>query len=110
MQIETTNYIYRKDLNKPCFQRDMANGWSKDFTKRTESDKVLKDKAFRIACNPKYDGYERRLASMVYIFFDKNLKVVVLNPCQINNLQKNLISQLLENLKDAKSIVLLKHV
>ena len=110
MQIETTNYIYRKDLNKPCFQRDMANGWYKDFTKRTESDKVLKDKAFRIACNPKYDGYERRLASMVYIFFDKNLKVVVLNPCQINNLQKNLINQLLENLKDAKSIVLLKHV
>ena len=110
MQIETTNYIYRKDLNKPCFHRDMAIGWYKDFTKRTESDKVLKDKAFRIACNPKYDGYERRLASMVYIFFDKNLKVVVLNPCQINNLQKNLINQLLENLKDAKSIVLLKHV
>ena len=74
MQIETTNYVYRKDLNKPCFQRDMAYGWYKDFTKRTESDKVLKDKAFRIACNPKYDGYERRLASMVYIFFDKKFE------------------------------------
>ena len=74
MQIETTNYIYRKDLNKSCFQRDMAYGWYKDFTKRTESDIFLKDKAFKIASNPKYDGYERRLASMVYIFFNKKSK------------------------------------
>ena len=39
--------------------------------KRTQSDKVLKDKAFKIASNPKYDGYQRVLASMVYKFFDK---------------------------------------
>ena len=74
MQRETTNYIYKKDLNKPCFQQDMAYGWYKDFTKRTKSEKVLKDKAFEIASNPKYDGFERRLASMVYIFFDKKCK------------------------------------
>ena len=41
------------------------------MTKRTESDKFLRDKAFKIASNPEYDGYERRLTSMVYKFFDK---------------------------------------
>ena len=49
----------------------MAYGKSKDLAKRTQWDKVLKDKAFKIATDPKYDGYQRRLASMVYKFFDK---------------------------------------
>ena len=44
----------------------------KDLGKRTDSNKVLRDKAFNIAKNPKYDGYQRGLASMVYKFFDKN--------------------------------------
>ena len=48
----------------------MAYGKSKDLVKRTQSDKVFKDKAFKIASNPKYDGYQRGLASMVYNFFD----------------------------------------
>ena len=43
----------------------------KDLARRTTSDKVLRDKAFNIAKNPKYDGYQRGLASMVYKFFDK---------------------------------------
>ena len=46
-------------------------GKSKDLVKRTQSDKVLRDKAFKIASDPKYDGYQRGLASMVYKFFDK---------------------------------------
>ena len=49
----------------------MAYGKSKDLAKRTESDKVVRDKAFKIASNPKYDGYQQGLASMVYKFFDK---------------------------------------
>ena len=52
----------------------MAYGKSKDLVKRTQSDKVLKDKAFKIATDPKYDGYQRGLVSMVYKFFDKNAK------------------------------------
>ena len=52
----------------------MAYRRSKDLVKRTQSDKVLKDKAFKIANNPKYDGYQRGLASMVYKFFDKTSK------------------------------------
>ena len=49
----------------------MAYGKSKDLTKRFQSDKVLRDKAFKIASDPKYDGYQRELASMVYKFFGK---------------------------------------
>ena len=49
----------------------MAYGKSKDLVKRTQSDKVLKDKAFKIASDPKHDCYQRGLASVVYKFFDK---------------------------------------
>ena len=64
-------YIYQNELDKACFQHDMAYGDFKYLTRRTASDKILRDKAFNIAKNPKYDGYQRRLASMVYKFFDK---------------------------------------
>ena len=69
-----TNFIYKNELDKACFQYDMAYGKTKDLVKRTQSDKVLKDKAFKIASDPKYDGYQRGLASMVYKFFDKKSK------------------------------------
>ena len=49
----------------------MAYGKSKDLTKRTESDKLLRDKAFKNESDPKYDGYQRVLTSVVYKFFDK---------------------------------------
>ena len=52
----------------------MGYGKSKDLVKRTQSDKVLKGKPFRIASNPIYDGYQKGLASMVYQFFDKKSK------------------------------------
>ena len=72
MQTGNTNYIYKNELDKACFQHDMAYGKSKDLVERTQSDKVFRDKAFKIASDPKYDGYQRGLASMVYNFFDKN--------------------------------------
>ena len=49
----------------------MAYGRYEDLVKRTELDEVLRDNAFKIAINPKYNGYERELISMVYKFFDK---------------------------------------
>ena len=52
----------------------MTYGDFKDLAKRTASDKVLKNKAFNIAKNPKYDGYQRRFASMIYKSFDKKQK------------------------------------
>ena len=71
MQTGNSDFICRNDLDKACFQHDVAYGKSKDLAKRTQSDKVLRDKAFKIASDPKYDGYQRGLASMVYKFFDK---------------------------------------
>ena len=66
-----SRYIYQNELDKAGFQHDMAYGDFKDLTRRTTSDKILHDKAFNIAKNLKYNGYERSLASMVYNFFDK---------------------------------------
>ena len=71
MQTRNTNFIYKSELDKACFRQDTVYGKSKDLEKRTQSDKVWKDKAFKIANDPKYDGYQRGLASMVYKFFDK---------------------------------------
>ena len=70
-RIGDTLYIYRNELDKACFQHDSAYADHKDLINRTEADKVLRDKAYDIASNPKYDGYQRGLASMVYKFFDK---------------------------------------
>ena len=66
-----SRYIYRSELDKACFQHDIAYGDFKDLTKRTTADKVLRDEAFNIAKDLKYDGYQRGLPSMVYKFFDK---------------------------------------
>ena len=64
-----TSYIYKNELDKACFQHHMAYGDFKYLIKRTFADKVLRDKAFKIASDQKYDGYQRGLASMVYKFF-----------------------------------------
>ena len=68
-----TNYIYMNELDKACFTHDAAYSDSKDLAKRTVADKILKNKAFDIAKDPKYDGYQRVLASMVYKFFDSKV-------------------------------------
>ena len=70
-QTGDTRYIYRNDLDKVCFQHDSAYADNKDLINRTKADKFLKDKAYNIASNPKYDGDQRGLASMLYKFFDK---------------------------------------
>ena len=67
-------YIYQNELHKACFQHDMAYGDFKDLT-RGIADKILRDKAFSIAKNPKYDGYENGLVSMIYNFFDEKFSV-----------------------------------
>ena len=56
----------------------MTYGDFKDLARRTASDKVLRDKAFNIANKPKYDGYQKGLAFMVYKFLIKSLKIMVL--------------------------------
>ena len=69
MQTGNTNFIYKNELDKACFQHDMAYAKSRDLVKRTQSDKFLRDKVFKIASDPKDDGYQRGLASMVYKLF-----------------------------------------
>ena len=99
MQTGNTDFIYRNELDKACFQHDMAYGKSKDLIKRTQSDKVLKDKAFKIASDPKYNGYQRGLALMVYklknlveVIFIKNLVEVALLMNQMINCQMSFIN------------------
>ena len=71
MKTGNADFIYKNEFDKACFQHDMADCKSKDLVKRTQSDKVIRDKAFKIASYPKYHGYQTGLASMVYKFFDE---------------------------------------
>ena len=69
-----TSFIYKDEIDKACFQHDMAYGDFKDLKRRTASDNILRDKAFNIAKNPEYDVYQKGVASMVYKLFDKKSK------------------------------------
>ena len=69
-----TTYIYKNELDKVCFAHGTAYSDSKDLTKKTFADKILRNRAFNIAKDQKYDWYQRGLASMVYKFFDKKSK------------------------------------
>ena len=84
-----TNYIHKNELDKACFQHDVAYGDFKDLAGRTAFDKILRDKAFNTAKNPKHDGYQRGLASKVYKFFYRKRLVAVLICMQINTFKKN---------------------
>ena len=73
----------------------MTYGKSKDLVRRTQSDKVLRDKASKVASDPKYDGYQRGLSSMIYKFFDKKSSrsgiINELNYQLVNELHKPII-------------------
>ena len=66
-----SRYIYQNELDKTSFQHGNADGDFKDLTRRTASNKILRDKIFNFVKNPKYDGYQRRLVLMVYKCFYK---------------------------------------
>ena len=67
-QTGDTLYIFKNELDKGCFKHDSAYADYKDLLNRTCADKA---RAFEIASDPKYDGYQRGLASMVYKLFHK---------------------------------------
>ena len=73
-----TNYIYKNELDKDCFQHDMAYGDFKDLKRRKASNKILRDKPFNIAKNPKYDGCQKDLLLWFIKFLIKSPRVVVL--------------------------------
>ena len=68
------NHIYKNELDKACFQHDMAYSKCQDLKGRTHSDIVLKNKAYKIAVDLNIDGFQRALTSMVWKFFDKRSK------------------------------------
>ena len=87
-----SRYIYKNELDKVCFQHHMAYEDFKDLKKGTTADKVLRDKAFNIAKNPKHHGYQRGLASMFYKCFDKKTKgssVTLSNKSAIKSIPQN---------------------
>ena len=98
--------IYRNELDKACFQHDISYGDFKDLARRTTSDKILRDEAFNIAKNPKYDGYQWGLVSTVYTFFDKKSASLIDKSAkgsgvnnkikQMSNCLKNYTNQLLK--------------
>ena len=94
-----TNYINMNELDQACFTHDAAYSDSKDLTKRTVADRILKNKAFDIAKDPKYDGYQRGLASIVYKFFDSKVcgsgaKLIPENKQLANELHKPIIRKI----------------
>ena len=127
MQTGTTDFIYKNELDKACFQHDMAYGISKDLTKGTQSNNVLRVDldfhhildlfqcfnalSFKIERDPKYDGYQRGIASMIYKFFHKKSSGSGADASnQIMNWQMNVTGRLLKNSRDEKFIHLLETV
>ena len=92
---------YRNKVDKTCFQHDVAYGDFKNLAKRAASDKFLRNRAFNIVKNPKYDRYQRGLVSIVYKFFAKNSSgsAVTNETKEINNWLKNYTNQLSKNFK-----------
>ena len=72
-EVGDVRYIYRNELDKACFQNNAAYTDNKDLLNRTRAGKILGDKAYAIASNPQYDGYQRGLASMIYKFFNSKV-------------------------------------
>ena len=68
-----TRLLYRNELDKACFKHDAAYAKYKDVENRLISDQKLRNSAYDVASNPKYDGYQKGLASMVYEFFDSKV-------------------------------------
>ena len=99
-----SRYIYKNELEKACFRHDMAYGDFKDSTRRTTSDKILRDKPFDIAKNPKYDGYQGGRASMIFRFFDKKTSSGTVKNENISNkeLAEELLKSIIKKLKKRK--------
>ena len=80
----------------------MPYGKSKDLAKRTKPDKVLRDKAFKMASDPKYDGYQRGLPSIIYKGFNKNSSESGVNVEPNYHLANELHKQIIKKYKKRK--------
>ena len=98
-EIGDLKYIYQNELDKACFQHNMASRNFKDLPRSTAAVNVLWDKAFNIDKNPKYEAYQRRLASAFWL--DWVVLPIIITHTKKNQLT-NYTSPLLENLKNEK--------
>ena len=103
METGNTDFIYKNELDKACFQHDMAYGKAKDLVRRTQSDKVLRDKAFKMQVIQNTMAIREAQLLWFINVLTKNLVEAVLMS-QIINWQMNFISLLLKNLKEEKYI------
>ena len=99
IQTGDTNYIYKNELDKVCFAHDAAYSDFKDIKNRAAANKILRDKEYEIAKDPKYYGSQRGLASLVYTFFDKKtagsgVKYTPQNEKLADELHKTIITKL----------------
>ena len=91
-EIDNLKHLYRNELERTCFTHNAAYSDSKDLAKRIISEKILKDRAYKIARNCKYDGYQRELASMVCKLSDKKARSgVIVNEELAEELHKPII-------------------
>ena len=91
-------YIYKNELDKACFHHEI-------LAKGTAADKVLRNKAFNIAKDRKYDGYQKGLASMVYKFLDKKTASTGIKSMQQNEkLAEKLHKPIIRKFKKEKCI------
>ena len=81
-----SKYSYKNELDRACFQHDMADEDFKDLPRRTIADKILCDKTFNIAKTPKYDECQHGLVSMGYKFFQNFQKVLDESGCKPNKI------------------------
>ena len=88
----------------------MVYGNFKDLKRRTASDKILIDKAFNIAKNPKYDGYQRGLASMFYNFFDKKSTLLTDKSVARGGVANNEIKQNLQLANELHKLIIRKFI
>ena len=111
IQTDGTNYIYKNKLDKACFAYDAAYTDFKDIKNRTAADKILRDKAYKIAKDPKHYGSQRGLASLLYKCFDKKTKGSGVNSISYNKqLANELHKPIIRKFKKGKYIQNLKTV
>ena len=103
-QTGDTQYIYRNELDKACFQHDAAYADNKDLLNRTRADKILRYKVYGIANNPQYDGYQRGLASMVYKFFDTKASLSDRKTAGSGTTKSSSLERVNENIKLANEL------
>ena len=92
MRDRRLSHILKNRLDAACFQHDSAYAKYKDRANRRQSDFVLKNKALKIATDPRVNGYQRGLASTVYMFFNERTKGSGIN-LQANSLNNEILAE-----------------